>query len=251
MVGRKDLVSRMPTTALKLPPIHTNELSNIMYFLPAERLRLYRNFKSIEVSDFNGLIYFYEQHEDGIRALDFEQYLDCTLMYTDALYDAANHGKHLVMVDHLLELVIMQNVVDWDGQDLYHHLLFKKSASNYHLGEFAKSERILREIIKIYPDDRLAAVYLNRVLLHQKPAWIFRARAATVGFALLAVLVIALEILAAPYFFPDWLKPMQIGHNLLIGLSLATLTVGEAGHTLRSWWLTRNFVQQARKKKAL
>ncbi len=219
-----------------------------MYFLPAERLRLYRNFKSIEANDFSGLIYFYEQHEDGIRALDFEQYLDCTLMYTNALFDAADHGKHLVMVDHLLEIVIMQNVLDWDGQDLYHHLLFKKSASYYHLEEFAKSERILREIINIYPDDRLAAVYLNRVLLHQKPEWIFRARAATVAFALLAVLVIALEILAVPRFFPDLLKPMQIGHNLLIGLSLATLTLGEAGHTLRCWLHTRKFVRRAHRK---
>lgn len=220
-----------------------------MYFLPAERLRLYRNFKSIEVNDFHGLIRCYEQNEDGIRALDFDEYLDCTLAYTNALFEVANYGKHLVMCDHLLELVIIQNVADWDGDDLYHRLLFKKSASLYHLQEFSKSERILREIIKIYPHDRRAAMYLNKALLLQKPAWLFRARAATVAFALLAVVVIALEILAVPKFFPDLLQPMQIAHNLLISLSLASLSVGEAWHTLRSRLQTVHFVRQAMKKK--
>jgi len=220
-----------------------------MYFLPAEQLRLYRNFKSIEVNDFHGIIQFYEQQEDGIRALDFYQYLDCTLVYTNALFDSANHGKHLVMVDHLLELVIMQNVEDWDGEDLYHQLLFNKSASFYHLEEYAKSERILREIINIYPDDRLAAVYLNKVLLHQRPRWVFRARTATIVFFFSAIVLIALEFFAAPGFFPEWIGPMRIAHNLLIALSVASLSLGEAGHTVRCWVKTRRFVRQAVRKK--
>ena len=222
-----------------------------MYFLPAERLRLYRNFKSIEVNDYHGLIRFYEQNEDGIRALDFDNYLDCTITYTEALFEAADHGKHLVMCDHLLELVIMHNVDDWDGHDLYHHLLFKKSASYYHQQEYAKSERILREIIKIYPTDRLAAVFLNKAMLNQKPTWIFRARAAAVGFALLSVLVIALEILALPQFYPALVQPMQIAHNLLIALSLAAVSVAEAGHSVRCWLRTRNFVRQAKLSKGI
>lgn len=220
-----------------------------MYFLPAERLRLYRNFKAIEVNDFHGLIRFYEQNEDGIRVLDFDEYLDCTLAYTHALFEAANHGKHLVMCDHLLELVIMQNVDNWGGEDLYHRLLFKKSASLYHLQEHGKSERILREIVKIYPHDRLATLFLNKALLRQKPAWLFRARAAAVGFALLAVVVIALEIFAVPRFFPALLQPFQIAHTLLIALSLASLSVGEAAHALRCWLKTRRFAQQALARK--
>ena len=220
-----------------------------MYILPTERLRIYRNFKSIEVNDFHGLIRYYEQHEDGIRSLDFDEYLDCTLAYNNALFEAANHGKHLVMCDHLLELVIMQNVDQWDGQDLYHRLLFKKSASLYHLHEYGKSERILREIVNIYPQDRLAALYLNKVLMLQKPHWLFRARAITVAFALMAVVIIALEILAIPTFFPSLLQPMQIAHNLLIALSLASLSVGEAWHSLRCRYQTRTFVQAASKRK--
>ncbi|MBN8678998.1 MAG: hypothetical protein J0M29_12290 [Chitinophagales bacterium] len=221
-----------------------------MYFLPAERLRLYRNFKSIEVSDFYAIIRFYEQNEDAIRSLDFEEYLDCTLCYTHALYEATNFGKHLVMCDHLLELVIMHNVDQWGGEDLYHQLLTQKAASFYYQEAFVKAERILKEIIRIYPDDKLAAIQLNRTLLHQKPTWLFKARAAMVMFALLAVVVIALEILAVPYFFPHLLTPMQLAHQLLVGLSLAALFVAEAGHSLRCWYLTRRFVHDSLVRKS-
>ena len=230
-------------------PKPKSTVSKTMYFLPAERLRVYRNFKAIEVADFHGIIRFYEQHEDGIRALEFDEYLDCTLSYTNALFEAADHGKHLVMSDYLLELVIMQNVDHWGGEDLYHRLLFKKSATLYHLHEYAKSEHILREIIKIYPQDRLAAVFLNKALLHQKPRWLGYTRAATVLFALLSVIIIALEILALPRFFPTLLEPFQMAHNLLIGLSLASLSVGEASHTLRCWLKTRQLVRTAWDKK--
>jgi tetratricopeptide (TPR) repeat protein len=216
-----------------------------MYFLPAEQLRLYRNFKAIEVNDFFGLIRYYEQHEDAIRALDFHEYLDCTLVYTHALFEAADYGKHLVMCDHLLEMVIMRNVDDWEGQDLYHFLLFKKASALYHLQEFRKSECILNELIKIYPKDRLAALFLQKTMLKQKPKWLFIARAATVAFALLAVLVIALEILAVPVLFPDMLTPFMMTRNLLVALSLASLFVGEAWHALRCWLNTRRFVSRA------
>ncbi len=220
-----------------------------MYFLPAERLRLYRNFKALEVNDFHGIIRYYEQNEDGIRALDFDEYLDCTLSYTNGLFEVADFGKFIVMCDHLLEVVIMQNVADWDGEDLYHRLLFNKAVALYHLMEYGKSERILREIIKIYPNDPLAALYLNKTLLRQKPTWLFRARAATVAFALLAVIVIALEILAIPQFYPNLLEPMQIAHNLLVALSLAAISIGEALHTLGCRIKTVRFVQEAKKKK--
>jgi hypothetical protein len=219
-----------------------------MNFLPAERLRLYRNFKAIEVNDYHGLVRYYEQNEDGIRGLDFVEYLDCTLVYTNALFEASNYGKHLVMCDHLLEVVIMQNVVDWDGQDLYHLLLLKKATSLYYLQEYGKSARMLYEIIKIYPNDRLAAVFLNQALLRQKPGWLFSLRAATVVFALMAVLVIALEILAGPKYFPTLLQPMQFGHNLLIALSLASIAIGEAWHALSCRIKTTRFVKVSSKK---
>lgn len=102
---------------------------------------------------------------------------------------------------------------------------------------------------KFIPDHRLAAVYLNKALLHQKPGWLFRARAATVALALLAVVVIALEILAIPHLFPSLLQPFRIAHNLLVAMSLASLSIAEAWHALRSMLRTKRFVRQAFSRK--
>lgn len=220
-----------------------------MYFLPAERLRLYRNFKAIEINDFHGIIRYYEQNEDGIRSLDFIEYMDCTLLYAHALYEAEYYGKFLVMCDHLLELSIMQNIQEWEGDDLYHRLLLSKSAALYQQQEYAKSERVLKEVIKIYPYDGLAAVYLNKAMLRQRPLWLFHARGLTVGLALIAVVVIALEIVALPQLFPSLSTPFQIAHNLLIGLSLASLALSEAFHVWRCRRRCVKFVAQARKRR--
>lgn len=220
-----------------------------MYFLPAERLRLYRNFKAIETNDFHGITRFYEQNEDGIRALDFDEYLDCTLIYTNALFETAEHGKHLVMCDHLLELVIIQNVETWGGEDLYHQLLFKKAASLFHLQDYKSAERILREIIKIYPGDGLAQLYLNKSLLRQRPDWLFQLRKTGVVFALSAAAMIAVELFVAPRFFPEWVQALRLTRTTLIGLSLAALSLGEAGHALRAWFGTQRFVKRALQNK--
>jgi tetratricopeptide (TPR) repeat protein len=222
----------------------------IVNYLPIHRLRVYRNFKAIEADDFEEIVRYYERFEDGIQALDFEEYLDCTLAYTDALFEAGQHGKHLVMCDHLLETVIMQNLETWGGEDLYHQLLLKKSRTLYHLEDYPRSEHILREVIKIYPQDGLAAVFLNKCLLRQKPAWLARTRAASVGLVLLAAVVIAVEIFALPRFFPKMEKWVLVGHNVLLASGLAALAVGEAGHALRCWQRTRRAVRSALRQRA-
>lgn len=204
-----------------------------MNFLPANRLRLYRNFKALEINDFQGIIRFYEQFEDGIRALDFEEYFDCTLSYTNALFHTGNHGKHLVMCDHLLEVIIMQNIEHWGGEDVYAKTLFLKAASLFHLQEYARAEHVLRELVKIYPSDRMPCRFLEKCLLRQKPAWLMKTRAATVGIVLTAAAVIALEIFIVKPFFSNWEKPVIVLHNVLLGLDVFVFVSGEMFHALR------------------
>ncbi|MEO6037614.1 MAG: tetratricopeptide repeat protein, partial [Saprospiraceae bacterium] len=205
-----------------------------MNFLPANRLRLYRNFKAIEAHDFHGLVRYYERFEDGIRALDFDEWLDCTLAYTDALFETGNHGKHLVMCDHLLETLIMHNIGNWGGEDLFARTLFRKAASLYQLQEYAKAEHVLRELIKIYPDERVAIQFLQRCLLQQRPAWVFRLRAVAIGLVLFTTLFIAVEMFVIRPFFEAQVWWAQGLHNILLATSLLLFAFGESLHTWQS-----------------
>lgn len=222
-----------------------------MNFLPANRLRLYRNFKAIDANDFYGIVRFYEQFEDGIQALDFEEYLDCTLAYTNALFETGGHGKHLVMCDHLLEIIIMQNIENWGGEDLYAKTLFRKAASLYQLQEYPKAEYVLRELVKIHPADPLPCRFLEKCLLRQKPAWLMKTRAACVGLSLLAAAVIALELFVVKPFFESWLASVRIAHNILLVAGVGSFVAGESLHGWRCRHRAISFAAAMRRRKSV
>jgi len=220
-----------------------------MNILPANRLRLYREFKALEANDFHGIVRYYEQFEDGIRALDPDEYLECTVAYTNALFETGSHNKHLVMCDHLLEVVIMQNIENWGGEDLYQRILFRKAASLFQLQEYPKAEHVLRELVKIAPTDPFPRRFLEKCLLHQKPSWITRTRAICVALSLLAALIIALELFVVKPFFRAWLEPMQVVHNILLGAGIGVFAVGEVLHTWRCRRSVARFTARVKKKK--
>lgn len=219
-----------------------------MNILPSNRLRLYREFKAIDANDYYGIVRYYEQFEESIQAFDLEEYLDCTLAYANALFETSNHSKHLVMCDHLLEIVIMQNIETWGGEDLYEHLLFKKAASLFQLHEYPKAEHVLRELVKIYPSEKLPRRFLEKCLLRQKPAWLTKTRAACVGLSLLAALVIALELFVVKHFFPDWLLPFQVAHNILLFSGISVFVIGESLHAWRCRRAVAGLVERMRRR---
>ena len=223
-----------------------------MNFLPAHRLRLYRNFKAIESHDFHGLIRFYEQFEEDIRALDFEEYFDCTQAYTLALFHTGNYGKHVVMCDHLLELIIMHNIDTWGGEDVYAKTLFLKAASLFQQQEYPHAEHVLRELVKIYPSDRVPCRFLEKCLLRQRPSWLMKTRGATVGLVLLSAAVIAVELFVVTPFHEAWIDPVRLLRNVLLGLGIGVFVTGELTHALRCRYAAGAFAKKmfCRKYKA-
>jgi tetratricopeptide (TPR) repeat protein len=230
-------------------PKPVNPKPSTMNILPSNRLRLYRDFKAIDANDYYGIVRYYELHEDGIRALELEEYLDCTLAYTNALFETGNHGQHIVMCDHLLEIVIMQNIETWGGEDLFERLLFRKAASLFQLHEYPKAEHVLRELVKIYPAEKLPRRFLEKCLLRQKPAWLTKTRATFIGLSLLAAIVIALEFFVIEPFFPSWLFRFQIAHNALLFSGIGSLVVGEGLHAWRCRRAIDRLVGRRRRRK--
>lgn len=221
-----------------------------MALLPAYRLKLYRNFKAIEGADHYGVVRYYERFEDDIRSLDFEEYFDCTVTYANALFETGEHGKHIVMADHLLETVIMQNIETWGGEDIYAKLLFKKAASLFNLEDYPRAEHILRELVKIDPWDRLRVRFLRACLLRQRPTWMPRARAISLLFILLSAVGIAVEIFVVRPFFPDWLAAAQRIYFGFFAVGLLMLAGSEARHALRCFHEAEAFACACQKRKS-
>ncbi len=221
-----------------------------MNFLPAYRLKIYRNFKAIEATDYHGIARYYERFEQDIHVLDFEEYFDCLASYTTALFEIGDYRKHLVMCDFLLETIIIQNVESWGGEDLYTKTLLAKAASLYQLQEYPKAAHILQELVKISPEASVFAKKLwKKCLLRQKPGWLMRTRAVAVALLLFTAAFIAFEIFVVAPFFSQYHAKVQFAHNLLLLLGILILMVGAMRHLWLCQQHIRRFIQTAQRRK--
>lgn len=212
-----------------------------MYYQPAQHLKLYRNFKSLRVNDFHGIVRYYEEFEEAIGTLDFEEYFDCTYAYTAALFETADYGKHVVMCDHLLEIIIMENVDTWAGKDVYAQVLFKKATSLYRLREDAQAEHVLRELLKLHPKDHLACHTLQVCLLRHRPSWLLKMRATAVATLLLGAIAVAIELFVVDPFFSQHSDTARWVYNSLMVGGAGLLAAGELAH----YWRCRRSARRA------
>ena len=108
--------------------------------------RIFRDFKEIDAANHRRIIRFYEDKEEDIQRLDFEEYFQLIVAYVNALFEVGAYQKHLLMVDVVIEMTIVHNVERYKGEDIYEKMLFRKAASLYNIMEYAKAEYILREL---------------------------------------------------------------------------------------------------------
>ncbi len=213
-------------------------------------LRLYRDFKSIGDHDPYGQIRFYEQHEAAIRRLELPAFFDCTLCYAQALMETGQPGKHIFMCDRLLELIIGENIHEWKGEDPYRQVLFDKALSLFRTGAHRDAEHVLRALVRLAPEDKMARRFLQTCLLHQKPAWLAYTRATSMVLLFATMLVIGAEIFFLQSFWPEVYKTALIAHNVLLFFALAVLGAGEFGHAGRCYLEAKAYARHARKRKA-
>jgi len=177
--------------------------------------KIYRDFKDIDASAYRTIMRFYEEREDDIQQLDFEEYFELLHAYTTALFEIGSYRKHLLMVDVVIEISILQNIHEFKGKDVYCTMLFKKAASHYNLLEYAQAEHILQELIKINPNDLDTVAFLKKCLRRQRPRYVKTGRAIAVFLFLCTALVIALDILVIRHFYALYEPTAELVRNTL------------------------------------
>jgi tetratricopeptide (TPR) repeat protein len=217
-----------------------------MSLLSHNQLKFYRNFKAIESSDVHNIVRYYEQYEQEIQHLDFDEYFDCTVAYTQALFEINSHRKHIVMADHLLETIIMQNIESWDGKNIYTNVLFYKASALYLMEQYAPAIHILKELIKISPWDKAPPKLLAACYHKQKPSWLSKNRGLSVFLFLFSAFVISIEIFVIP-FFPEYLVKAQYLHAVTFVLGIIVLSFGEFWHHWTGYQKSNAFAAKRKK----
>ncbi|MBK6947183.1 MAG: hypothetical protein IPH16_03045 [Haliscomenobacter sp.] len=188
--------------------------------------RIYRDFKGLAGKDYRSQIRYYEKWEAEILQLEFEEYLDLVIDYTNALFETGAYRKHLLMADVVIELAILQNIRTYHEEDLYRKFLFRKAASLYNLMDYRAAEHILRELIKMDPKEEDCLRFFEKCRRKHYPDLLNQFRAASIFFLLLAAFGVALEVLMVRPFYGMYVSLMASSRNTLFVLGVLAMVAG-------------------------
>ena len=211
--------------------------------------KLYREFRSIDKTEWRTVIRFYELYERKMDRLEFEESFDMLLAYTNALFEIGDHEKHLAVSDRVLEASVMNNVKFFNGEDVFVKTLFKKAASHHSRDELEKCDYLLRELLRIDPYNMDGALFLKKCLRDMRSATVKKTRAASVVLLLLGALLLCIEMLVVRPLYPDLIGSVVLMRNALLGLCVGVLVFGELYHRLRCHREVDNFVEHLKRRK--
>ncbi len=213
------------------------------------RSKIYRDFRAIEPQEWRTVVRFYEACEKEIRTLDFEEYFEMMVAYTNALFEIGAYEKHLLMADAVIEASVMNNVKFFDGEDVFHKTLFKKAASCFHTWQLEKADYILREILRIDPYDEDAAMFLKKCLRKMRPSLVRQSRAAGMLCFLLGAVIVCFEMLIVRSFYPMYSGIFEASRSIVFFLGIAAIAGGDLLHRWQTNREVDRFVARLRKRK--
>ncbi len=220
------------------------------YFQSTYHSKVYRDFKEIETNAFRQIIRFFEKHEKMINRLEFEEYFELLTAYTDALFEIGAYQKHLLMADIVIENSIALNIQWYKGGDIYSLTLFKKAASYFNLHEHQQAEHILKELIKMRPEDKEVAAFLKRCLRRKGSKSLSTARAFSIFLFLLTALIICFEVLLVRPFYEMHASLVEASRMGTFATGLLTLIAGDLFHRLNIDYQTNKYVDKVKKHKS-
>ena len=127
---------------------------NVIY--DQEHSDFYFEYHRMGSGAFRDKVRFYESNKTQIHYLSYEERIDVDLDYVLCLFEIGKYHKFLSKTDALIEVVIRDNIFTYNGLNIYNDLLFKKAACLFNTGQYIKSEKVLKSIVKLDPDNTTA-----------------------------------------------------------------------------------------------
>lgn len=219
------------------------------FYQSTYRSKLYQDFTEIEGNDYREIIRFYEENENQIKHLDGEEHFYLLTTYVNSLFEIGAYQKHLTIVDLVIEISIEQNIVRYQGVDLFQNMLFKKAASCYNTLQYKQAEHILRELIKIDPKEEETVLFLKRCLRKKTPGVTQFTRASSIFLFLLTAVIISFEVLFIRPFY-DLYTPLVEGARFsTFAAGCLILVTGDLFHRWRAERKANRFVRNEKLRK--
>lgn len=223
----------------------------MFYPKSAFQSKIYTAFKDIQPSEYRVIARFFEDNEQDIRRLQFEQYFELLFIYSSAIFEIGAYAKYISIAPEILEGAIIHNVQYLQGVDIFQVTLYKKSVAHYNLRDYSKTDHLLRELIRIDPSNQLAIQLLKKNIRKSKPTLVRTIYAVSVLCFMLSALVIFFELIAVKHFFEEWLFQVQVLRNVLFALGILVVLIGEVYLKMQAEVKVDRFVKAILDSKAL
>ncbi|MFT5167395.1 MAG: hypothetical protein ACI8P3_002632 [Saprospiraceae bacterium] len=211
--------------------------------------KIYTEFKTIEGNEHLSIVRFYESYKENIPHLNFSEYFELLICYSNALFEIGAYQSHVKVVDIAIQASIINNIKFYNGQDIYTELLFKKAASCYNLMEYDQTEHILRELTKITPYNEMVQRFLKKCLLRKKPAYLTNARGLAILLLLATAFVIAIELIFVRTMMTTYISIFEMMRNTTFIASLLLIAGSAILHRAQIYFWVKQFVTECKMRK--
>jgi len=153
---------------------------------------------------FRDKVRFYESNRALVHYLNYEERIDIDLDYLLCLFEIGKYHKFLSKVDPLIEIVIVDNIFTYNGLNIYNDLLFKKAACMYNTGQYIKSEKVLKALVKLDAENGHARALFGKCKRKQGRDWYEGTKAIAVVMLISAVVIAFAELLIIKPWFSEF-----------------------------------------------
>jgi len=211
--------------------------------------KLYKDFKSIASGEFRTIVRFFEEREKQIKNLEFEEYFELVVIYSNAVFEIGAYTKYVRVANELLVVTIDNNVQFFQGKDIFCQILFKKAASHYNVLELQEASHVLQELVKIDPNYGDAILLLTRVHRKSKPIFIKTYKAVAISLFLIAAIVVVIELLFVQVFWSSHKDIVALSRNIIFASGLGILGLSDLFLRMRAYSMVRKLVEDTKRKK--
>lgn len=212
---------------------------------------VFSEFKALDHRNFHAVIRFYERHKNEVFDLRFHEAFILQLHYTNALYEIGHYEKHLQQADNIIELSILNNIQYYQGEDVYIKTLFQKSQSLYALEAYTEAIHLLKELIKISPNQKTYGKALKRCLIQSKATYLQHLQASGIVAFLVSFGIVIINVLLIENFYSEY--QTLFVRLYTIGFLLGSILLG-AGLLIQRFLIhneVRRFQKMAQRRKSL
>lgn len=198
-----------------------------MIFEQSNNRDFYLEYHRMGHKAFRDKVRYYEDHRSLIGYLSYEERIDVDLDYILCVFEIGKYHKFLSKCDSLIEVVIMDNIFSYNGLNIYNDLLFKKAACLFNTGQYLKSEKVLKSIIKLEPDNSLARSLYGKCKRKQGRDWYEGAKALSMVMLISAVSIAFMELLVVRPFYDEYVSTFAGLKIFFFGTGIITLISNE------------------------